>query len=85
MFGSQWRGLAALFGTVALELAQYLFGIYLTRIAHLNAVYGAFGTIMALLFWIYISGVIVIFCGCLAATSSRTATVGRTDEGPNDK
>jgi YihY family inner membrane protein len=60
---------AALIGTIALELARYLFGIYLTRIAHFNAVYGAFGSIMALLFWIYISGVIVIFCGCLAATA----------------
>jgi YihY family inner membrane protein len=59
---------AALLGTCALELAQYLFGIYLIRIANLNAVYGAFGTIMALLFWIYVSGVIVIFFGCLAAT-----------------
>jgi YihY family inner membrane protein len=64
---------AALFGTAALELAQYLFGIYLARIVHLNAVYGAFGTIMALLFWIYISGVIVIFCGCLAATSKANS------------
>ena len=62
---------AALLGTVALEMAQSLFGIYLTRIAHFNAVYGAFGSIIALLFWIYISGVIVIFFGCFAATSHR--------------
>jgi YihY family inner membrane protein len=60
---------AALLGTVALELAQCLFGIYLTRIANFNAVYGAFGSIIALLFWIYVSGVIVIFFGCFAATS----------------
>jgi YihY family inner membrane protein len=68
---------AALLGTGALELAQYLFGIYLTRIAHLNVIYGAFGTIMALLFWIYISGVIVIFFGCLAATSVSEARLER--------
>jgi len=68
---------AALLGTVALELAQCLFGIYVTRIAHFNAVYGAFGSIMALLFWIYVSGVIVIFCGCFAATScSEPGLVG---------
>jgi YihY family inner membrane protein len=60
---------AALLGAVALEMAQSLFGIYLTRIAHFNAVYGAFGSIIALLFWIYVSGVIVIFFGCFAATS----------------
>ena len=66
-FAVAW--LPALLGTAALELAQYLFGIYLTRIAHLNAIYGAFGSIMALLLWIYLSGVIVIFCGCLTASS----------------
>jgi hypothetical protein len=60
---------AALLGTIALELAQCLFGTYLTRIANFNAVYGAFGSIIALLFWIYVSGVIVIFFGCFAATS----------------
>jgi YihY family inner membrane protein len=66
-FGAAWP--AALLGTIALEIAQSLFGIYLTRIANFNAVYGIFGSIMALLFWIYTSGVIVIFCGCFAATA----------------
>jgi YihY family inner membrane protein len=66
-FTAAWP--AALLGTIALEVAQCLFGIYLTRIANFNAVYGTFGSIMALLFWIYVSGVIVIFCGCFAATA----------------
>jgi Ca2+-transporting ATPase len=76
---------AALLGTFALELAQALFGLYVTRIANFNAVYGAFGSIIALLFWIYVSGVIVIFFGCFAATSSpatrpvQQAKVGMTD------
>ena len=60
---------AALLGTVALELAQALFGLYVTRIANFDAVYGAFGSIIALLFWIYVTGVIVIFFGCFAATA----------------
>ena len=64
---------AALLGTVALEMAQSLFGIYVTRLAHFNAVYGVFGSIIALLFWIYVTGVIVIFFGCFAATSSPEA------------
>ncbi len=78
---------AALLGTVALELAQCLFGIYLTRIANFNAVYGAFGSIIALLFWIYVSGVIVIFFGCFAATSSPTGHLEQRIEATmtNDK
>jgi YihY family inner membrane protein len=64
---------AAFLATVALQLAQLLFGIYLTRIANFNALYGTFGTIMATLFWVYMSGVIIIFFGCFAATSGRNS------------
>jgi Ca2+-transporting ATPase len=59
---------AALFAAIALKFCQHLFGFYLTQFITFNPVYGAFGTIMALLFWIYLSGVIVIFGGCIAAT-----------------
>jgi YihY family inner membrane protein len=64
-----WLG--ALFATAALKLGQSLFEIYLTQFMNFNAVYGVFGTIMALLFWIYLSGVIVIFGGCISATARR--------------
>jgi Ca2+-transporting ATPase len=60
---------AALFAALALKFCQQLFGIYLTQFISFNPVYGVFGTIMALLFWIYLSGVIVIFGGCIAATA----------------
>jgi YihY family inner membrane protein len=64
-----WFG--AMFATLALKLGQSLFEIYLAQFMNFNAVYGVFGTIMALLFWIYLSGVIVIFGGCICATSSK--------------
>ena len=35
--------------------------------ATLNAVYGAFGGIMALLLWFFLSGCILIFGACLCA------------------
>jgi len=60
---------AALFAAIALKFCQHLFGIYFTQFISFNPVYGVFGTIMALLFWIYLSGVIVIFGGCVAATA----------------
>jgi YihY family inner membrane protein len=62
---------AALFAALALKFCQHLFGIYLTQFISFNAVYGAFGSIMALLFWIYLSGAIVIFGGCIAATAAQ--------------
>jgi YihY family inner membrane protein len=60
---------AALFAALALKFCQHLFGIYLTQFISFNAVYGVFGSIMALLFWIYLSGVVVIFGGCISATA----------------
>jgi YihY family inner membrane protein len=63
---------AALFAALALKFCQHLFGIYLTQFISFNAVYGVFGSIMALLFWIYLSGVVVIFGGCISATSTAS-------------
>ncbi len=64
-------GAAALFATVLLLAAESLFVLYLKNFATLNAVYGAFGGIMALLLWIYISGCIFIFGACLCAAQSE--------------
>jgi len=58
---------AALCATALLQAAENLFIIYLKNFATLNAVYGAFGGIMALLLWIYLSGCIIIFGACLCA------------------
>ena len=58
---------AALLGTLLLAAAQRLFLYYLGHFATFNAVYGAFGGVMALLLWIYVSGCILIYCACLSA------------------
>jgi YihY family inner membrane protein len=68
-FAQVWA--AALFATVLLQLADSLFVIYLKNFATLNAVYGAFGGIMALLLWIYLSGCIFIFGACLCAARAE--------------
>jgi len=60
-------GAAALCATVLLRAGESLFVIYLKDFATLNAVYGAFGGIMALLLWIYLSGCVFIFGACLCA------------------
>ena len=68
-FAQVWA--AALCATVLLQAAESLFVIYLKNFATLNAVYGAFGGIMALLLWIYISGCIFIFGACLCAAQDQ--------------
>jgi Ca2+-transporting ATPase len=64
-FSEVW--VPALFATVLLRTAESFFVIYLERFATFNVVYGAFGGIMALLLWIYLSGWIIIFGVCLCA------------------
>lgn len=69
-FSEVW--LAALCATVLLHAAQSLFIFYLHHSATLNAIYGAFGGVIALMFWIYLSGVIFIFCACLCSAQAET-------------
>jgi len=73
-FAEVWA--AALCATALLQAAESLLVIYLKNFATLNAVYGAFGGIMALLLWIYLSGCIFIFGACLCAAQAerRSAT-----------
>ena len=68
-FAEVWAG--ALCATALLQAAEILFVIYLKNFATLNAVYGAFGGIMALLLWIYLSGSILIFGACLCAAQAE--------------
>ncbi|WP_340123612.1 HAD-IC family P-type ATPase [Methylobacter svalbardensis] len=68
-FAEVW--IAALCATALLLAAESLFVIYLENFATLNAVYGAFGGIMALLLWIFLSGCIFIFGACLCAAQSE--------------
>lgn len=67
-FAEVWVGAA--WATILLKTTDSLFGIYLRNVASLNAVYGAFGAIMALLLWIYLSGCILIFGACLCAAQA---------------
>lgn len=68
-FSGVWT--AALCATALLYVAQTLFVIYLKNFATFNAVYGAFGGIMALLLWIYLCGCILIFGACLCAAQAE--------------
>ncbi|HEY8160613.1 MAG TPA: HAD-IC family P-type ATPase [Methylobacter sp.] len=62
---------AALSAAVLLQVAVGLLVTFIDNFAALNPVYGAFGGIMALLLWIYLSGCIVIFGACLSAAQAN--------------
>lgn len=69
-FAEVW--VAALCATLLLQAAESLFVIYLKNFSTINAAYGAFGGIMALLLWIFLSGCIFIFGACLSAVQAET-------------
>jgi len=75
-FSEVW--LSALVVTFALQGLRKLFVLYTHSFIHFNKVYGAFGGIVALLMWIYLTGSVIIFGGCLAA--ARAEILGKKDE-----
>jgi Ca2+-transporting ATPase len=75
-FAEVW--VAAVCTTVLLQTTESLFVVYLKHFATLNAVYGVFGGIMALLLWIYLSGCGFIFGACLCAAQAEGRTTPAT-------
>jgi len=69
-FSEIWPG--ALCATALLQLTETLFVYYLKHFTALNVLYGAFGGIMALLLWIYLSGCVFVFGACLCAAKAET-------------
>lgn len=63
--------LSALVAALLWEFAKLMYQIYLVRFATFNLVYGSVGAVIGLLLWLYISAVIVLFGGEIAATVSR--------------
>ena len=61
--------IAALFVTLGVDALQRLFTIYTRNITNFNALYGTFGSVVALLLWIYLIGSIIIFGACLSAAA----------------
>ena len=65
-FAMVW--LPAMLVTALLVISQQLFVVYTTHITNFNVVYGGFGAVAALMLWIYLSGLIIVFGGCLCST-----------------
>lgn len=50
--------------TLILQLAEILFALFMSDLSSSNAVYGTFGGAIATLFWIYVSGCVIILGIC---------------------
>jgi YihY family inner membrane protein len=65
MFREVW--VAALIVTLGMDVLQRVFMLYTKNVTNFDALYGTFGSIVALLMWIYLTGSLIIFGGCFAA------------------
>ncbi len=61
---------AAFVTTVLLQVCRNLFELYVYDLSNFNTVYGAFAVVIVLLMWIYLSGVIIMYGGCLCAAQA---------------
>ena len=57
--------------TAALGGLQKLFVIYAGSVTNFNVLYGTFGSVVALLLWIYLTGTVIIIGGCASAARSE--------------
>lgn len=72
-----WAGLIA---AVAWETAKRGFAWYLNSgLVQYELVYGSLGTVVALMFWIYLSSWIALFCAHLSAAIARDGARGSSD------
>jgi Ca2+-transporting ATPase len=65
--------LEAVLVTAALGGLQKLFVLYAGRVTDFNVLYGTFGSVVALLLWIYLTGTVIIIGGCLCAARAEIA------------
>jgi membrane protein len=63
--------LESLWVTFALGGLQKLFIFYASQAAKFGLVYGAFGSVVALLMWIYFTGAVIILGGCFCAARAE--------------
>ena len=72
--------LSAALVTVVLKVLEKGFIIYAVSLNKFNPLYGAMSSVVAILMWIYLSGSVIIFGGCLGAAQAEVAAAGKTTE-----
>jgi YihY family inner membrane protein len=68
-FSEVWLG--ALGATILIWLGEQLFLVYAANFAHLSAISGALGGIVAFLLWIYLSGCFAVLGVCVCAAQAE--------------
>ena len=70
----------ALFSTVGFQLVSWAFSFYVESLANYSTTYGSLGTVIVLMVWFYLFGMIVIIGGVLNASLHERAAWKKTIE-----
>lgn len=62
----------AIFATVGWELSSLAFSYYVSNFGNFSATYGSIGAIIVLMFWFYLTGIIIVLGGEINAVFSKT-------------
>lgn len=81
-FSQVW--FSALGVAVLLQLLQNAFVSFLPRFVNYNAIYGTVGGLMALLLWVYLSGIVIILGACWCAAQNEISTKPVTPSNSGD-
>ena len=68
-FSEIW--IPALLVSILLQVGQAFFVNIVPKLVNYSAIYGAMGSMMFLLLWVYVAGVIIILGGCLCAAMAH--------------
>ena len=69
--------IGAVIGGILLELARWLFALYVDRVATYDVVYGSIGSIIAFLFFVYLAATVVLFGAEAGAAVRRVLNARR--------
>ncbi|MBX0359234.1 YihY/virulence factor BrkB family protein [Halobacillus sp. Nhm2S1] len=64
----------AVFATFGWQLVSLLFSFYVSSLGNFSATYGSLGTVIVLMIWLYLSGVVIILGGEINAMSHHRRT-----------
>ncbi len=82
--GRKVTALSALWATVLWEIAKQMFGYYITNVATLKRVYGAYVFIIVVAFWVYYSSIIFIIGAVIGQLYRERRAVQVIEPSPGD-
>ncbi|MFN7928271.1 MAG: YihY/virulence factor BrkB family protein [Blastocatellia bacterium] len=70
----KWFTPGAIFALLAWLTISFAFKLYVTRVSNYTLTYGSLGSVMALMFWLYLTSIVILIGGEINGVLERRAT-----------